>query len=171
MAKILMIIAQKGYQDLEYGEPRRIFEKAGYTVVTASKQKGECMGALGGRTEAELALNDVRAEDYVAVIFVGGPGAVMYLNDKEAWRIAKETVAKGKILGAICIAPLILAHAKILGGKKATVWNGDGQQADVLVAYGAEFIDKNVVVDGKIVTANGPSAAKEFGREIIRVME
>ncbi len=74
-------------------------------------------------------------------------------------------------MGAICIAPTILAYAGVLEGKKATVWNQDGKQAEILTKNGAEFVDELVVVDGKIVTANGPPAAEAFGKKILEMLK
>ena len=76
----------------------------------------------------------------------------------------------GRAYGAICISTRILAHAGVLQGKKATGWNGDGELGGILSAGGAEFVDKPVVVDGNVVTGNGPGAAGEWGEEIVRVL-
>jgi putative intracellular protease/amidase len=57
-----------------------------------------------------------------------------------------------------------------LQGKKATGWNGDGELGGILSDSGAEFVDKPVVVDGNIVTGNGPSAAKEWGEAIVKML-
>ena len=51
-------------------------------------------------------------------------------------------------------------------GKKATVWDSEGAQATILEQEGAEYTGEPVTIDGKIVTANGPAAAEEFGQAL-----
>ncbi|MEK6845127.1 MAG: DJ-1/PfpI family protein [Nanoarchaeota archaeon] len=168
--KAVFIIAQVGYQDLEYNIPKKILENAGIETVTASKRGGTCSGKLGGMVKDTLALADVKAELYDAVIFIGGPGAVNYQQDAEAHKIAQEAKNSHKLLAAICIAPTILAYAGVLERRKATVWNEDGQQERVLTSHGVRYVNESVVVDGKIITANGPAAAEKFGKKILEML-
>ena len=170
MKKALFIIAQKDYQDHEYGASKKVLEDAGIEAITASKQIGVCHGAFGATTEAIVAIADINVSDYDAVVFIGGAGAVNYQHDVQAHLTAQEAINRGKILGAICIAPTILAYSGVLEGKKATVWNQDGKQAEILIKNGATFVDEAVVVDGKIVTANGPPAAEAFGKKILELL-
>lgn len=165
--KALFIIAQENYQDHEYGAPKKVLEDAGVEVITASSQTGKCQGSFGSTTEATVALADINVDDYDAIIFIGGSGARAYQHDVQAHLTAQEAINRNKILAAICIAPTILAHAGVLEGKKATVWNGNGEPAKILTANGATFIDEPIVVDGNIITANGPPAADNFGKAIL----
>ncbi|MEW5897136.1 MAG: DJ-1/PfpI family protein [Nanoarchaeota archaeon] len=169
--RALFIVAQDGYQDYEYGAPKSILEKAGIQVITASKKAGICKGKLGGTTKAEISLSEVNVSEYDAVVFVGGPGAVVYQHDAQAHLIAQEAVKEGKVLAAICIAPAILAYAGVLKGKKATVWNEDGGQKDVLEKNGAKYVAESVVTDGRIVTASGPPAAEQFGKAVLQLLK
>ena len=75
-------------------------------------------------------------------------------------------------MAAICIAPEILAKAGVLKEKKATVWSSSIDQGPVefLENEGAEHVEEPVVVDGKIITGNGPEAATEFGQKIVEVL-
>lgn len=169
--KVLLVIAQEGFQDHEYAVPKQIIEGAGFEVITASKTAGECRGKFGTSAEAAVSLSSAKAADYAAVIFIGGPGAVAYQRDQEAHLLAREAVKTGRILAAICIAPTILAYAGVLKGKQATVWNGDNQQDKVLKDNGAVYVDQQVVVDGQIITANGPPAAENFGKKIAELLK
>ncbi len=168
--KILMIVAPTNFRDEECFESKAIFENAGIEVTIASKNTTQATGKLGGKIDVDLNLSEVNVEDYDAIVFVGGPGASNYTKDKEALRIAQDTVNKNKLLAAICIAPTILASAGVLKGKNATVWNGDNQQGKVIENAGAAYIRKPVVKDGKLITADGPSSAKEFGKEIVKAL-
>ena len=170
MKKALFIVAQKGYQPYEYGAPKKILTDEGIEVVTASKETGTCTATDGTTTEATVSISEVNVSDYDAIVFIGGPGAVNYQQDVQAHLTAQEAINRGKVLAAICIAPTILAYAGVLEGKKATVWNQDGKQAEILTKNGVEFVDQAVVVDGKIVTANGPPAAEEFGKKVLGLL-
>lgn len=166
MKSALLIIAQHDYQDLELQGTREGLENAGFDIVLASSTAGECQDKFGGTEQASVALKDVDVQDYDRVAFIGGPGASVFASDTQALRIAHETVRADIPLGAICIAPIILAKAQVLNGRHATVWDSGGAQAAILEQYGAIYTGEQVTVDGKIVTANGPPAAEEFGRTL-----
>lgn len=167
MTKALIILAHTGYQDIEYAGTRSALENAGKEIVIGAVETGTCTGSLGGNEEATVALRDVNVADYSHIAFIGGPGAVFLATDPDALKIANEAYRTEVPLGAICIAPVILAKARVLSGKRATVWNEDGQQQEVLETYGAEYTGETVTIDGKIVTGNGPAAAEEFGRMLV----
>lgn len=166
MPKALIVIAKQGFQDLELKGTRDGLVAGGFDIVLASTDSGPCTGKFGSTEMAQLALLDVDVKDYARIAFIGGPGAAPLADDPEAQRIARETVDAGIILGAICIAPTILAKADVLHGKRATVWNEDGEQGDVLAEHGATYTAEDVTVDGSIVTANGPKAAEKFGKTL-----
>ena len=169
MPKALIILAQEGYQDLEYQGTRSGLEGAGNEIIIASKGVGSCKGGLGGSEEATVALKDVKVSDYDYIAFIGGPGAAAYASDPDALKIANEAYRADMPLGAICIAPTILAKAQVLEGKRATVWDSDGEQIQLLETYGAEYTGEAVTIDGKIVTGNGPDAAVEFGKTLAAI--
>jgi len=159
----LIIIAHSDFQDHEYKGTREGLEVADYSITVASTEVGTCTGKYGATEEATVKLSDVDVSRYDKVAFIGGPGAAALMDNADAHRIARETIKQGKKLGAICIAPTILARAGVLKGKRATVWDSGGEQAAILESEGASYTGEDVTVDGDIVTANGPPAAKEFG--------
>ena len=160
MPSALIILAQTGYQDQEYAGTRSGLEEAGYEITIGSSEAGPCSGKFESSEQAMVALRDVDVSNFEKVVFVGGPGAAAFADDDQAKRIARETVEQGKKLGAICIAPTILARAGVLSGKKATVGDSGGAQAAVLEEEGASYTGEDVTTDGDIVTANGPHAAE-----------
>lgn len=162
--KALLVIAKQGFQDVELNGTRDGLVVAGFDVVLASTEAGTCIGKFEAKEEASVALEDVDVSDYDRVGFIGGPGASNLWQNSEAKRIAQDTVRARKPLGAICIAPKILAAAEVLKGKKATVWNDDGDQAGFFALHDVEYTGEHVTVDGLIVTGNGPKAAVEFGK-------
>lgn len=172
MLKIAIIVAFRNFRDEEYFIPKEIFEKAEAKITTISTAIGNAIGIHGGETEAQLTLEDLRISDYDAFIFVGGAGAKHFIESEDALRVAKEAAAAEKVLGAICVAPTILARAGVLFGRKATVWSSsmDKSAVRILQEEGALYHEASVVVDGKIITANGPEAAREFAEKALSVL-
>ena len=163
-----MVVAPENFRDEEFLEPKKVFENNGAKVVVASKGVQEAKGMFGTTTRVDLDIGEVNIEDYNAIVFVGGSGSSIYYNDSIALNIAREAYTKGKIIGAICIAPGILAKAGILKGKRATIWDsGDNQHINMLKENGAKYTGNNVEQDENIITANGPHAAEEFGKKIV----
>ncbi len=166
MLPALVIIAKEGFQDHEFAGTELALIEAGFEVIVASTEVGDCRGKFSTIVPAQMELKDIKVTDFDRIAFIGGPGAKTLQHDKDAHRIAKETLAAGKVLGAICIAPTILAYAGVLDGKNVTAWNEDGDTEKILTDAGATFTDEDVTVDGLLVTGNGPDAAEEFGETL-----
>ena len=164
--KVVMIIAPKNFRDEELLEPKRLFEQQGAVVTVASSRLGEAQGMLGARVTPHVLLDSVRVEAYDAVIFVGGSGAKEYWEDPKAHAVARAALDTGKLVCAICIAPVTLANAGILKGRRATGW-GSGTP---LEAKGATYTGAAVEVDDSIITANGPGAAEKFAQAIMEAL-
>ncbi len=172
MTKVAIIIAFKNFRDEEYFIPKDIFEENGFEVKTISTEIGIAIGGDGGETEIDLRLADLNIDEFDALVFPGGPGAYAFIEDESVWQIIGQARNKGKLLAAICIAPAILAKAGILQNKKATIWSSimDKKTIKILRENGAEYLDKAVVQDGKIITANGPTSAQEFAETIVQAL-
>ncbi len=168
MARVCMVIAPEVFRDEEYSVPKEVLEDRGADVTTVSRRAGMCHGKLGMTAEATVALADVDATDFDAVVFVGGGGAEVFFDDPAAHALARAAAARELVLGAICIAPSILARAGLLWTVHATAFP---TQRDDLHAHGAVWSEGPVEIDGRIVTANGPDAARDFGLAIARLLE
>ncbi len=168
MKKVVFVVAPEVFRDEEYIEPKTILEKAGTEVTTASTVAGEIYGKIKIKAWSQMLVKDIKVEDFDAVFFVGGNGASVYFDDKIAHNVAKSFYDNGKIVSAICIAPVILAKAGLLNGKKATVFPSG---ADILKQNGADYTGKSVEVDGNIITGNGPEAAKLFGETLLQKLK
>jgi protease I len=166
--RAVMIIAFQGFRDEEYAEPKKVLEKAGIEITTASSKVGTAKGKFGMPAKVDISLNDVNVADYDAVIFVGGPGIYAHFDDPVAQKIAKEAVNQGKILAAICASVSILANAGLLKGIKSTCFPGEAAN---LKNKGARYSSSGLEVDGKIITADGPAHAKQFGAEIVKALK
>jgi len=161
--KVVMILAHQNFRDEELFKPREVLQQAGAEVTIASSALTPARGMLGGTVKPDLLVKDVNPQDYDAVVFVGGPGAKEYWEDEKAHEIARLALEKEKIVAAICIAPVTLANAGVLKGKRATVWPSE---AGRLRAAGAIYTGRNVETDGRIITADGPQSAERFGQAL-----
>ena len=168
-----MIIAFRDFRDAEYFVSRQILEKAGFEVKTVSNKKGTAIGADGGDTEVELLVSEINTNNFHAIVFVGGPGCLDALDNEDSYKIIRETISQNKLLAAICISPIILARAGVLSGKKVTVWasEADKRPVKILEKNGAIYQSFPVVVDEKIITANGPDAVGEFAEKIKELLK
>lgn len=170
--KILLVIAHEGYQPIEYAEPKKILEEAGFQVITASNKPGVATASDNSTTSVDIILDDVDVDDYAAVIFIGGPGCLENLDNKISYKVIQKTVEYYKVLGAICLATRILAKAGALNEKNATGWNGDGLLSAIYTQYNVTYLPEvDVVTDNITITATNPKAAKEFGKEIVNLLK
>jgi protease I len=168
--KVLMVIAPEKFRDEEFTVPAAALDKAGIGYDIASQRRGPCTGMLGKQVNAILSFEEVEPKAYDGILIVGGSGAQSYLWDDEVLgEMVKYFHASAKVVGAICLAPVVLARAGILKGKKATYFNSPVSFRE-MKAGGAVLVDKAVVADSRIVTANGPAAAAEFAGTFINTL-
>ena len=168
MGKILMVVAPKDYQDIEFEVPRNAFLAAGHEVDVCSRGDVDMAeGVLGGGTKVDADIASVETQPYDAIVFVGGGGASVYFNDENAHRVISEASDAGKVVAAICIAPSTLANAGVLKSKKATSFPSEEGN---LTVRGAEYTGGQVEVTDNIVTANGPAAAPAFASAIMKLL-
>ncbi len=150
---------------------KKILIDAGIKVVTASNLLGTAISSItDDEAKVDLVLDDVNVADYDGIFFIGGPGALENLNNEKSYRIIREVASSGKVWGAICISPRILAAAGVLKNKKVTGWDRDNELAGILSAARAEYVREAMVVDGNLITGNGPEAAAEWGTAIARAL-
>lgn len=163
MFRILIIIAPERFRDEELFVTQTELEKAGHETVIASLKPGLCSGSRGDFATATLSIAEANPAQFDAVVFVGGGGSRRYFADENALRIAREMNAQGKVVAAICLAPVILANAGLLDGKNATV---AGTEARTIASQGAHYTGPGVTVDGNIITGNAPKSSQLFGQKI-----
>lgn len=165
--KVVMIIAPENFRDEELIEPQNVLTEKGAEVKVASASTETAKGMLGVQVKPDMLVSDIEPQEWDAIILVGGTGASVYWEDTSVHSMLNEAVKQNKIVGAICIAPVTLANAGILSGKKATVYpSEEGKLKD----RGAECTGKRVERDGNTITASGPPAAREFGNVIAQAL-
>jgi protease I len=165
--RVVLVVSPKDFRDDEFEAPHNLLGKLGAKVTVASLNKGECTGVDGTKVQAVVSVQDLKAADYDAIVFIGGPGMVKHVDDQSLQNAARVFANAGKLVAAICISPVILAKAGLLKGVRATVTEG---MERTLQELGAEVVSDEVVVSGKIITASGPPAAKGFARAIVAAL-
>lgn len=168
--KVALIIAHQGYQHIEYGEAKKILEKAGFAVVTVSDKLGTATGKDNSTTKVDNLISDLNVKDYAGIFFIGGPGALEHLDNQVSYKLLQTARASHIPIGAICISTRILAKAGVLDGKEATGWNDDKELPGIYRDYHVSYVPTDVVVCDAIITATGPATASQFASEIVTLL-
>ncbi|MCX5793156.1 MAG: DJ-1/PfpI family protein [Elusimicrobia bacterium] len=168
MKKIAMFIAFQGFRDEEYTEPKKILEAGGHKVVTVSTAKGLARGKFRAVAEVDKTVDEIAAADYDALTLVGGPGALEHLDTPQVHALFRAAAGLGKLIGAICISPVVLAHAGLLRGKKVACWPDGAAEVE---KGGAACTGADLEIDGDLITASGPLPAKEYGRALLEALK
>ena len=162
MAKALVLMAE-GFEEIELTSIVDILRRGGVTVTIAGLKDGLITGSRGIKMQPDVTLDGIK-EMYDIIILPGGsPGYVNLGNDGRVIDLVKRYNAEGKIVAAICASPSVLVKAGILGGKKVTIFKGMENELK-----NAVYVDKTVVVDGNILTSQGPGTAMEFAIELLK---
>jgi protease I len=164
--KVLMVIPHTQFRDEEFFEPKRILESEGASVVVASTAARMCRGMKGGTAQAGLAIADAKSDDYAAIILCGGTSVPEFFwNDKKLQELTAAMSAAGKVVAAICLATVVLAKAKLLAGREATVYFLP-QAIEELKSGGATYVNQTLLVHGNLILAEGPHDSQRFGQAI-----
>jgi protease I len=166
MKNIAVIVADM-FEDSEYTEPAKAFERAGHSVIRVGLEAGEAVTGKKEGTEVRLdrAVRDVSVNEFDALLIPGGYSPDKLRVDATAVKFVRDFVDSGKPVFSICHAPQILITADVLRGRKITGWKSIIQ--DIKNA-GAEFIDAEVVEDGNIVSSRSPADLPAFNEACLR---
>lgn len=165
--RVLIVLPPGDFRDEEYAKTREALQAHGAVITVASVNKEPLRGMLGTVVEPDCTLQEAEVDEFAAVVFVGGVGATRYFHDHAVHALAHQAVERGKVVGAICLAPVILANAGLLQGKASTVCP---TKREDLRKRGAQVKTDDVVVEGKLVTASGPDASAAFGQALVKVI-
>jgi len=166
---VLFVVSQDRFSDEEYLIPAGILTELGAEVTVASQDTIEATGMMGLSLKPEVRIGDVSFLDYEVIVLVGGSGSVSLWSDKRLHKNLVSADSAGRVIGAISLAPGILARAGLLDGKKATM-HKTPETKNLLKEMGAIYTGNEVERDGNIVTAGGPRSAKPFVDELIAVI-
>jgi protease I len=162
MSKVAVVIADM-FEDVEYSKPAAALKKAGHELVHVGLKSGATVKGKkeGTPVKVDKTAKEVKVADFDALLIPGGYSPDKLRVDEQMVSFVKEFVESNKPVCAICHAPQLLITAQVLQGRKITGWKSLVQ--DIKNA-GAEFIDKEVVIDGNLISSRSPADIPAFIR-------
>ena len=145
----------------------RLREAGAIVTIVAPKGGTEYHSKVGWTNKSDKAASDVQAADFDAVVIPGGYAPDRMRRDPAMVRLVRDAVADGKIVAAICHAGWILVTADVLRGRTVT---GFFSLEPELRGAGAEYVDREVVRDGNLITSRTPADLGPFCRTIIAAL-
>jgi protease I len=164
MKKVLIISADQ-FEDTELLVPYYRLKEAGIGVTVSSTGGGRIKGKHGYEVGVDASVSEVDAEDFDALVLPGGKAPAALRKDETVVALARRFMEEGKPVAAICHGPQVLVTAGVMRGRRATSYR---TVAVELKGAGAEYEDREVVVDGNLVTSRQPGDLPAFTRELMR---
>jgi protease I len=165
------ILATDGFEQSELTEPRNALDAAGAATEVVSPKDGKIRGwnhkDWGQEVAVDQALDSADAKDYDALLLPGGvlnPDSLRM--EPKAVAFVKSFFDAGKPVGAICHGPWTVIESGAAKGYRMTSW--PSLKTDIRNG-GAEWVDKEVVVDDNLVTSRKPDDLPAFNRELIKL--
>ena len=159
MPRVLCLLAD-GFEELEAVAPVDLLRRAGVEVVMAAMDGPEVTGRNGIRVVADALYEDVDDGMFDLLLLPGGPSVARMRADGRAAECARRFVESGRPVAAICAAPLVLADAGLLEGRRFTAFPG------VRAELGGGG-DERVVEDGLILTSRSAGTAMDFALAVV----
>jgi protease I len=165
---ILIFIPRKDFNEEEFDTVKNRFIKAGKRIFITSDDHFICCGSKGMKVKSDICFYNIKVNNFSALVLIGGPGSKAYRENENLNKTVKKFFDAGKVVAAICSSPLILAAAGVLQNKKATCYSEDKL---MLINAGIEYQNKNVVVDGNIVTADNSRSVLQFTEAVLHLIK
>jgi protease I len=165
---ILIFLPANNFSEEEYLPVKKVFETSGKTVFVTSDSNTICSGEKGLKVGADINLFNINERNFAAMVLIGGKGIKEYKNNDSIQRVVKNFSKAGKVVAAICYAPIILANAGLLNNINATCWPNNKNE---LLSLGIDYKDTNVVNSENIITASGPQSAVQFAETILYMIK
>ena len=162
----LIFLPKKDFNEEEFTIVRKRLLKAGKQVFITSDDQSVCSGSKGMKVKSDTNFYNVNVNNFAAIILIGGAGSRTYWKNEALNKIIKKFFDSKKVVAAICSSPVTLAKAGILQNKKATCYSEDKME---LINAGIDYQDKNVVVDGNVVTAENVQSALQFIEAVLHL--
>jgi protease I len=160
----ILIIATDGFEQSELLQPKQMLEEAGAQITIASLKLGEIKGwdrkNWGQSVAVDITVDQAKVGDYDALLLPGGQinPDILRMN-ADVIALVKAFGDARKPIAAICHAPWLLAEADMLKGRTVTGW--PSIRTDLANA-GAEVVDREVVIDGNLITSRKPDDIPAF---------
>ena len=155
MAKIAVLISDL-FEDSEYSVPVEAFQKAGHEIVHVGLKAGETVHGKkeGTKVVIETTPQESRVDSFDALLIPGGYSPDKLRVDEDAVDFVRRFMTADKPVFSICHGPQILITAGVLEGRTVTGWKSIVQD---IINAGANFEDKEVVVDNNLVSSRSPN--------------
>ncbi len=165
--QIAIIVGQKNFNMEEFQYLYETLEGEGADISVASNTLEKALGRLGGYVAPDCQISDLSPEENDALILIGGYGARVYLwDDPATHEVLRNFSRAGKLIAAITNAPVALANAGVLEGRKATVYP-DYDSTLIFDEKSVHHVHDHVAVDDNIITAEHWRFIQEFTSAII----
>lgn len=162
------VLVEDMYQVLEVWYPYfRLREDGIETVLVGTGRKKEYGSKEGYPAPEELSIEKIKADSFDGVIIPGGYAPDFLRRSTAINDFVKAMFDKRKVVAAICHGGWVLVSAGVLEGRKATSFSAI---KDDMVNAGATYLDKEVVVDGTLITSRTPYDLPSFCREIVAAL-
>ncbi len=164
---MIYIFLAEGFEEVEALAPLDVLRRAGVDVQLVSiTQSTAVRGAHGVQMECDAIIADIAEQEADALVLPGGlPGSTNLDECALLGRMLVNQFKAGRMIAAICAAPMVLGHLGLLKGVKATCYPGFETHLE-----GAQYTAALVQRDGQFITGKGPGAAFEFGYAILEAM-
>ena len=169
MTKIAVLIG-KDFEDSEYLQPAEAFKKAGYQLMHIGLKKGDTVTGKKQNTpvKIDMSADEANPRDFDALFIPGGYSPDNLRAHEGPVKFVKEFMESGKPAFAICHGPQLLISARKVEGRTLTGWKSIVE--DIKYA-GGNYVDKEVVVDGNLVTSRMPPDIPAFIEASFKVLE
>ena len=167
--KKVAILTENGFEEVELTSPKQALKEAGAEVEIVSPQKDKVKAWAHDHWSIELEVNrqidDAKETDYDALVLPGGVLNPDKLRTNEnAVAFVKDFIEAGKPVAAICHGPQTLIETGLLEGRTMTSY--PSIKTDLINA-GADWIDREVVVDNGLVTSRSPKDLDAFNEKMV----
>ena len=167
--KKVIILIEELFNVFEFWYPYyRLKEEGAEVTVVGSGSAEVYTGKPGTQAKADVSADKVSAENFDGIIIPGGYAPDMMRRHPAMVNLVKDFFNNDKLIAAICHAGWMLISAKILAGRRATSFFSI---KDDMVNAGADWVDQEVVVDGKLVTSRVPDDLPAFMKAVIGVLK
>ena len=161
------ILVEDQYQVLEVWYPYLRLREEGINAVLVGTGKKEYKSKEGYPAIADISINKAKVAQFAGVIIPGGYAPDILRRYSNVNRFVKEMFKKKKVVAGICHGGWVLISAGILKDKRATSFSAIKNDME---NAGVKFSDREVVVDGNLITSRNPYDLGAFCREIIRAL-
>jgi 4-methyl-5(b-hydroxyethyl)-thiazole monophosphate biosynthesis len=160
MAQALVLLAN-GFEEIEAVTVIDVLRRGGVQVVAAGLAPGNARGSHAIAVETDASIDEIDRDDFDAIVLPGGmPGSATLRDDPRVRDLCSAFAREGKLVAAICAAPIALEAAGVLQGRRATSHPGHELPS-------ATYSEERVVEDVNIVTSRGPGTALEFALKLV----